>query len=393
MKDFSLNLNKSKWKSIKLGDLVTEISDRVDNPKDSSYDYFVGLDNFISGDLKIKSWTDANSITSSAKSFKVGDILFARRNVHLKRASNVDFEGCCSGDAFVLRPNKNKVDPKFLVFLLNSNSLWDYAISEAAGTMSKRVKWRDLSKFTFFLPPNDIQIKISNLLWEINKNIEDYYEVVDKVKELYQAKIEKSVPRNGNKYWNLSDIITIRRGITYKSTDFSNKNDGIPLLNLKCVKIGGGFNNNGIKYFKGNAKIEYYAKNSDLIIACTDITRRGRVVGYPLHDSAYIDKKILFTMDLAAISIVNEELSRDYLYYVLKANWVHWILFAHSPGTTVLHLDSDGFKKIKLPKIDKDSQKKIVGDLKFLEMNIEKNENRIKETKSLQKKIINEIFI
>ena len=392
MKDLFLNFNKSKWKSVKLGDLVNEISDRIDNPRDSSYDHFVGLDNFISGDLKIKSWTDTRNIVSSAKSFKAGDILFARRNVHLRRASNVDFDGCCSGDAFVLRPNKDKVNPKFLVFLLNSNSLWDYAISEAAGTMSKRVKWRDLSKFTFFLPPNDIQIKLSNLLWETNKIIEDYYGVVDNLKELYQAKIEKSVPKNGNKYWTLSKIINIRRGITYKSSDYSNKNDGIPLLNLKCIKIGGGFNNSGIKYFKGNANKEYYAKNSDLIIACTDITRRGRVVGYPLHYSAYIDKKILFTMDLAAISIIGDELSRDYLYYVLKANWVHWILFAHSPGTTVLHLDVDGFKKIKLPKIDKNSQKKIVSDLKLLEINIEKNENRIKETKSLQKKIINEIF-
>ena len=164
------------------------------NPKKKSLliidDYdFVGLDNFIPGDLKIKSWTETKNIISSAKSFKAGDILFARRNVHLRRASYVDFNGCCSGDAFVLRPNKDKVYSKFLVFLLNSNSLWDYAISEAAGTMSKRVKWRDLSKFTFLLPKDDIQIKLSNLLWETNKIIEEYYEVIDKLEELYQCKI------------------------------------------------------------------------------------------------------------------------------------------------------------------------------------------------------------
>ena len=96
-----LKIDKSDWVLTRLGELAEDISKRVDNPSESEYDRFVGLGNFVSGDLKIKSWETTEGLASSAKAFKSGDILFARRNAYLRRASMVDFDGCCSGDAFV----------------------------------------------------------------------------------------------------------------------------------------------------------------------------------------------------------------------------------------------------------------------------------------------------
>ena len=118
----------------------------------------------------------------------------------------------------------------------------------------------------------------------------------------------------------------------------------------------------------------------------------GRVAGYPLHPTVYQNKKMLFTMDLVAIEISNSVLLRDYLYYVLKAGWVHWILFANSPGTTVLHLDLNGMKKIKLPKYSMEKQEKIVYKLRTLEESISTLESKIKSSQSLQKSLINQIF-
>ena len=103
MENKVLNLDKSSWVLTKLGDLANDISKRVDNPGESEYNRFVGLGNFVSGDIKIKTWETTENLASSAKAFQAGDILFARRNAYLRRASLVDFDGCCSGDAFVLR--------------------------------------------------------------------------------------------------------------------------------------------------------------------------------------------------------------------------------------------------------------------------------------------------
>ena len=82
---------------------MKDSSKRVDNPRESEYERFVGLGNFVSGDIKIKTWETTENLDSSAKAFQAGDILFARRNAYLRRASLVDFDGCCSGDALVLR--------------------------------------------------------------------------------------------------------------------------------------------------------------------------------------------------------------------------------------------------------------------------------------------------
>ena len=174
IKSMSLGLNKSSWVLTKLGDLAKDISKRVENPGESEYDRFVGLGNFVSGDIRIKSWETTENLASSAKAFQKGDILFARRNAYLRRASLVDFDGCCSGDAFVLRENHDEVVPGFLAFLMNSNTLWDFANSNAAGTMSKRVKWRDLEEYEFLLPPKEQQENLAELLWSMDKLIESH---------------------------------------------------------------------------------------------------------------------------------------------------------------------------------------------------------------------------
>jgi type I restriction enzyme S subunit len=93
-----LNIDKSNWKLTHLGNLLKDISKRVDNPKQSGYDRFVGLEHFVSGDIKIRNWGSTENLASSTKAFEAGDILFARRNAYLRRASLVDFDGR-AGDA------------------------------------------------------------------------------------------------------------------------------------------------------------------------------------------------------------------------------------------------------------------------------------------------------
>ena len=176
---------------------MEDISKRVDNPAQSEYYRFVGLEHFVSGDIKIKNWGTTENLSSSAKAFKAGDILFARRNAYLRRASLVDFDGCCSGDAFVLRENHEKVVPGFTAFVMNSNALWDYANENAAGTMSQRVKWRDLANYEFLLPPKSEQARLVELLWAMDEVIDREREVWGKILEA-KAALNVSVRRTAS---------------------------------------------------------------------------------------------------------------------------------------------------------------------------------------------------
>lgn len=153
------------WKSVTLDDVAEERSDRIDNPSQSGYDRFVGLDHLDSGDLTVRRWGSTADLLSAMKLFKSGDILIGRRNAYLKRASRAEFEGVCSGDAYVVREKKGKIAEGLLPIILNSDSFWDYTIAHASGTMSKRAKWRDLAEYTFHLPSLEEQRRIATTLW------------------------------------------------------------------------------------------------------------------------------------------------------------------------------------------------------------------------------------
>ncbi len=164
-------LHKLNWRECVIGDLVDEASDRIENPSESEYQKFVGLEEFERGQFKIRKWASTENLVSAMKLFRAGDILFARRNAYLRRASQVDFDGVCSGDAIVLR-KKTNVEKGFLTLILNTDKFWEYAIANAAGTMSKRVKWRDLAKYNFLLPPLEEQKQIASLFQSIETAME-----------------------------------------------------------------------------------------------------------------------------------------------------------------------------------------------------------------------------
>ncbi len=167
------NLISGKYQSIKISDVAEEISERVDNPSKSEYEKFVGLEDFETEELQISNYSSTEGLVSAMKLFKKGDVLFARRNVYLKRVSHAIFDGVCSGDAIVMRADKAIILPEFLTLVLNTNEFWDYALSNAAGAFSKRIKWRELEVYSFDLPDLKTQEKIVDVFQQLQITLDE----------------------------------------------------------------------------------------------------------------------------------------------------------------------------------------------------------------------------
>jgi len=133
-------------KHYKLSDIVVEINERENDPANSKYERFVGLEHYVSGDVIIRNYGSTEMLGSSMKVFRAGDVLVARRNVYLKRAATVDFDGLTSGDSIVLRA-KSELLGKILPFVLNTDDFWDYADKYSDGTMSKRLSPKVLMQY------------------------------------------------------------------------------------------------------------------------------------------------------------------------------------------------------------------------------------------------------
>jgi type I restriction enzyme S subunit len=388
-----LKLDKSTWLTTKLGDLATEISKRVDNPSTSEYDRFVSLRSFVSGDIKIKSWEPTDNLASSAKAFQAGDILFARRNAYLRRASLVDFDGCCSGDAFVLRENHDKVVPGFLAFLLNSDALWDYANSNAAGTMSKRVKWRDLAEYEFLLPPKDEQTKLAELLWAMDEVIESEYDALEKLdisKRSYEKKwlikyksgIEKNLHID-YKVYRLSEIADITGGSTPSRKEPVFWDGSIPWLTPTDVT-----KHNKILL----DRTREYITESGL----KDISNRLYPAGSLLYCSratigyAIINEVPMTTNQGFSNFICNEKVNNYFLYFLLKHLTNELTRLAG--GSTFLEISKSSIRRFKVIIPSKVIMMKITEKLLEYEKTRLDIESKTSSSKGLQKRLINQVF-
>jgi type I restriction enzyme S subunit len=154
-----------------IGQLAQEVTDRIEDPSTSPLDRFVGLEHMASGEPTIESWASTKGLVSAMKLFRAGDVLFARRNAYLRRTSQATFDGVCSGDATVIRARPTKIRPTYLTLLLNTDNFWRFATANAAGSMSKRVKWRDLESYSVQVPDLVTQDQVLGFFSELNKPI------------------------------------------------------------------------------------------------------------------------------------------------------------------------------------------------------------------------------
>ena len=290
--------------------------------------------------------------------------LFARRNAYLRRASLVDFDGCCSGDAFVLRENHDKVIPGFLAFLMNSNALWDYANSNAAGTMSKRVKWRDLAEYEFLLPPKDQQAELAKLLWAMDEVVEKEKDVLEKTRIIKKSLIKKFISSEEN--WTkhkIKDLMTFNYGSALKESERIEGENHV-------------VTSSGIQGTHNKFKTE----GPGIVVG-----RKGNV-----GQVTWVEQNF-WTTDTAYYILINKEFKHiplKFFYYLLiGANLKKYSIATAVPG---LNRDDALLTNIFLP-----SNKEIKSYLnKFdnIDMKLKDISYKISSSLSLQKNIINQIF-
>lgn len=398
-----LNIDKSTWKLTKLGELLDDISKRVDNPSQSGYDRFVGLEHFVSGDIKIRNWGTTENLTSSTKAFKAGDILFARRNAYLRRASLVDFDGCCSGDAFVLRENHDKVVPGFLAFFMNSNALWDFANENAAGTMSKRVKWRDLANYEFLLPPKDQQAQLAELLWAMDEVIEREKEVLDgllQFKLSYAKDLFLGIKRLRNRRSKFKDsslgpipedwtvkkvgeITKVIRGSSPRPKGDPRYYGGpVPRLMGEDVTRDGKYVTPQIDSLtEEGAKLSRPMKKGTLVMICS-----GNV-----GLTSFLNVDCCVHDGFIAFPEISNECDPDFLYYTFNSQ-LHRLFQNATHGGVFTNLTTDIIKNFEIVIPPHDEQSFIGKEVSAEDLRIELIKSKIDTSKALQKSLINQIF-
>jgi len=385
--------SKDEWQKVKLGDIAYEVSDRVDNPSKSGLDRFVGLEHFESGEFNIKRWGSTKDVTSAMKLFTSGDVLFARRNAYLKRASMASFNGVCSGDAIVLREKHEIIVEGFLVLILNTEDLWEHAISNAAGSMSKRVKWRDLAEYQFSLPPKDEQRRIVDILWAADEEKNSLILALESLQKLICAVGTEVFSNESNEPMLLGKLVaegflkfqTGPFGTVLKASSYVS--EGIPIVNPTNMVDGKLITSNGpfVSYEESERLSRYRMQEGDIILGRKG--EMGRVVYVTDEYEGYI-----VGSDCIRLRLNNDILQKKFLYYLLISPQVRSWLSNQAFGTTMPGVNEKTLAKIEVSIPSPSVQSEIVKTFQSLYDSLKIIQMKLEGCKILTKVLINHLL-
>ena len=213
---------------LKLGEIAHEYKGKA---KESEMGVLpiVGLEHLSSGDIDLVGFSEGGESTFTKK-FLPGHVLFGRRRAYQRKASLAEFPGICSGDITVIEADEGALEPRLLPFIIQNDSLFDFAVENSAGSLSPRVKWARLAEYELDLPTLEKQRELADVLWAAQ-------DVRRKYKQLLRASDDIVKSRFVEMF---GDPVTNSKGLEIGSvTDYSENLDSMRIPITQGDRIPG----------------------------------------------------------------------------------------------------------------------------------------------------------
>jgi len=272
------------------------------------------------------------------------------------------------------------IDKDFLFYVLTQKTSQEFLVSNATGSANQvnissatiesvpcpNITYRESHQISCFL---NMLNQRERLLRETNATLEAIAQALFKswfvdfdpvhsrargeqpaglapeVAALFPDSFEESplglVPR-GWKIVSVGDVAEVVKGKSYSSKDLVDSHD-TALVTLKSFERGGGFRLDGFKPYSGAYKPSQVVVPGDLIIAYTDVTQAAELIGKPaIVVGVENHQTLVASLDVGIVRPVEDNISRQFLYGLFRTEPFQSHTFAHTSGTTVLHLAKDG---------------------------------------------------
>lgn len=384
----------------KLKDVVCIITDKKSSSLIDVNNY-VSTENILPNREGIRFPAKSLPRISKILSYQKNDVLVSNIRPYFKKIWFSDRDGVRSNDVLAFRTKNSKILlQKYLYLLLQSDTFFDYVNLTAKGTKMPRGDKKAILNFTFELPSINTQKKLTNYFFVIESLI--------KLNNLINDNLTNQIKYMSNNYFQffknhscknwtyvkLEDIAKISSGYSYQGSELLPSNTA--MATIKNFNRTGGFNTNGFKEIKPkkNVKLEKYVNLFDVLVAHTDITQNGDIIG---NAEVVLDtvkyKKIIYSMDLVKVTPKNHLISPFLLALLLQGNELKKYCLRYVNGTTVLHLNKKAIKKFEIPipnNISDINNIEKYARYAYKQMSINFKENRI--LKSLKTEILNKYF-
>lgn len=382
-----LQLDKSKWKLTKFGDVAIQQKGKVDRDNTELTRYIKG-EHMGSEDLHIRSWgdlTDEYLGPAFIRKFEKGDILYGSRRTYLRKVAIADFDGITSNTTFVIKANEANIERRLLPFIMMSEGFTENSIKNSKGSVNPYINWKDIAKYEFLLPPKDQQTKLAELLWAMDEVIERENEVLKKLEHTYFTLVDDLFSKiNENwEYIRLDKIAKINNSSLKSNTDPNYKFRYLDLAGIIEPKVIGDLKQ--IKFSEAPSRAKRVVNNDSIILALVRPYQKA---------FAYVDigKDIIASTGTAVIN-VTADIDSKFIFHQFFSKKFTRYCEDRMTGTSypaITPTDVEEFK-VAVPK-DKDLILEESNKLDELDNSIMFIKSKISSSKALQKSLINQVF-
>ena len=146
----------------------------------------------------------------------------------------------------------------------------------------------------------------------------------------------------------LGDLVETVKGRSYKSKELIESETA--LVTLKSFDRGGGYRPGGLKSFSGTYKSDQVVDPGEIVIACTDVTQAADVIGRPaIVQTAATYRTLVASLDTLIVRPSHQGMTRAFIYFLAGHNEFVAHTYAHTTGTTVLHLGKEAVPSFRFP--------------------------------------------
>ena len=295
----------------------------------------------------------------------------------------------CGYHLAILRPSPSKLDGAYLFYALSTNEAQRQFHSYANGITRFGLRKADIGLVEIPLPPLTEQRAIAHILGTLDDKIElnrrmnetleemaralfeswfvDFEPVRAKMEgrwrrgeslhglaaeyyDLFPNRLVPSEPGDIPEGWEvkpLGDVIEVERGLSYKGSGLSPS--GVPMHNLNSIYEGGGYKDDGIKYYTGDYQPRNVVRPGEVIVANTEQGHDRLLIGF----AAMVPKRFgdygLFSHHIYRVRPKSSlGLTHEYICQLLNTQVMHDTVSGYANGTTVNMLPIDA---LRIPEI------------------------------------------
>lgn len=323
---------------VTLGEVCTEYKGRVDDVGNLP---IVGLEHLSQSDIDLLGCSHEE--TTFTKGFLKGHVLFGRRRAYLKKASLAPFDGVCSGDIIVIEAKDGKLFPGLLPFIIQNDFLFDFAVENSAGSLSPRVKWKDLSRFEFDLPLMEEQEKLAELLWAAQETKRVYARLLLACDEMVKSRFIEMFGMIEKDQWvQLQSVCSIITDGTHQPPKFVR--EGIPFLLVSNI-VGNAMTYDTDKYITEETYKQLIKRTpievGDLLVSAVGSFGHPAII--------WDDRPFCFQRHIAYLKPMREQIDSVYLHATLLTNDAQEYMDRTAKGVAQRTVTLKSFKELRIP--------------------------------------------